>query len=275
MNPCLAATCIGLLWLTGGVAAASEFIAHRGASYDAPENTVPAFHLAWQQGADGIEGDFYLTKDGEIVCIHDATTGRTAGQALRVTDTTLPELRRLDVGSWKGDSWRGTGIPTIHEVLEIVPEGKRIFIEIKHEGLEIIPMLKRKLAECSLRPEQTVVISFHRQTVAESKRLMPNLKALWVVGLRTDPKTGTMRPSALEILDTLRQTGADGVDCSAHAGVDQSFVGIFRAAQKEVHVWTVDDVATAKRVLQLGVDSITTNRPGWLRRQLLGEAPTK
>ncbi|MDA1056051.1 MAG: glycerophosphodiester phosphodiesterase family protein, partial [Planctomycetota bacterium] len=77
-------------------------IAHRGGSHDAPENTLAAFRLAFEQGADGIEGDFYLTRDNRIVCIHDADTKRVADKTLVVAESSLAELKRLDVGSWKG-----------------------------------------------------------------------------------------------------------------------------------------------------------------------------
>src|SRR6185369_848081 len=87
-------------------------IAHRGASRDAPENTLAAFRLAWQQGADGIEADFRLTRDGRVVCLHDASTGRTAGVDLAVAEASLEELKRLDVGGWKGARWAGERIPT-------------------------------------------------------------------------------------------------------------------------------------------------------------------
>ena len=72
----------------------TDLIAHRGASHDAPENTLAAFRLAWEQGADGIEGDFRLSRDGEIICLHDATTRRTAGIDLVVADATLARTTR-------------------------------------------------------------------------------------------------------------------------------------------------------------------------------------
>lgn len=244
-------------------------IAHRGAAHDAPENTIAAFTLAWQQGADGIEGDFHLTRDGEIVCIHDAVTKRTAGQAKKVAEATLAELRQLDVGSWKGQQWRGTRIPTIDDVLATVPEGKRVFIEIKC-GPEILPALKAALAESRLQFGQTIVISFDANVIDGTKRLLPQLKALWLTDFRTDRKTG-VRPSAKEILQTLEKTGADGVDCHSHSVIDQPFMQTFRTAQKEVHIWTVDDVPMAKRYMQLGADSITSNCAGWLKQQLRSE----
>ena len=105
-------------------------IAHRGASHDAPENTLEAFRLAWEQGADAIEGDFRLTADRRIVCIHDATTARTGDRTLRVSRSRFDALRRVDVGAWKGARWRGASIPSLEEVLACVPAGKRLFIEL-------------------------------------------------------------------------------------------------------------------------------------------------
>lgn len=245
-------------------------IAHRGAADDAPENTLAAFKLAWQQGADGIEGDFRLTRDGEIVCVHDADTRRTAGHAGQVAEATLAELRRLDVGSWKGESWRGARIPTLGEVLATVPEGKRVFIEIKC-GPEILPALKEALAGAGLQSGQAIVMSFDARVIGEAKRLLPRLKALWLTDFKAGPEAG-VRPSAKEILQTLEKIGADGVGCRAHPVVDQAFMQALRAAQKEIHLWTVDDVALAKRYRQLGVDSLTSNRAGWLKQRLCSEA---
>jgi len=272
MNPYMTtAVCSGCIFCAGAAIAVPVIIAHRGASHDAPENTMAAFNLAWQQGADVIEGDFYLTRDGEIVCIHDATTKRTAGQTMKVAEATLAELRQLDVGSWKGDQWSGARIPTIDEVLATVPEGKIIFIEIKC-GPEILPALKKALAKSKLQPGQTVIISFHPKVIAETKRQIPQLKALWITGFKTDEKTGVVHPSAKEILATLDKIGADGVGCNAHAIVDQQFMQILRTAQKEVNIWTVDNVATAKRFLHLGIDSLTSNRAVWLKQQCLSQS---
>ena len=93
-----------------------QIIAHRGASADAPENTLAAFRLGWEQDADGIEGDFRLSADGRIVCIHDDDTQRVAGSRLVVSETSYNDLHALDVGRWKGEQWRGERIPSLAEV---------------------------------------------------------------------------------------------------------------------------------------------------------------
>src|SRR5438034_6344625 len=108
-----------------------KIIAHRGASHDAPENTLAAVHLAWQQNADAVEIDVHLSKDGKLVVIHDATTKRTCGVSHKVRELTLAELKSLDAGKWKGRQWVGETIPTLDEVLDIVPKGRGLVIEMK------------------------------------------------------------------------------------------------------------------------------------------------
>ena len=165
-----------LLVLDGAMSFAQQVIAHRGASFDAPENTLAAFRLAWEQGADGIEGDFYLTADGEIVCLHDSDTGRTGGRKLSVGQSTLAELRKVDVGAWRGDKFRGEPIPTLAEVLGVVPEGKKIFVEIKC-GPQIVPRVQRDLVRSHLKPAQVTIISFHESVIDAVRKQLPDYKA--------------------------------------------------------------------------------------------------
>jgi glycerophosphoryl diester phosphodiesterase len=241
-----------------------EIVAHRGASFDAPENTVAAIELAWKQKADASEFDVYLTKDGKIVVIHDADTKRTAGAAMKVSASTLAELRKLDAGKWKGAKFAGEKLPTLEEMLATVPEGKRVFIEVKC-GPEIVPELDRVLKAAKLKPEQTAVISFNAGVIAATKKARPDLKAYWIVGLggKGKPKT------AEELIAKAKEIKADGLDLSATPAVlDKAFGDKVKAAGLKLYVWTVDDPALAKKMLAAGVESITTNKPGWLREQL-------
>jgi len=259
---------LGLAVARAAGAAPVSIVAHRGASHDAPENTIAAFKLAWRQGADAIEGDFRLTKDRRIVCMHDATTKRTAGRNLVVAKSTLTELRQLDVGRWRGAKWAGQRIATLEEVLAVVPAGKRILIEVKC-GPEIVPVLKDVLKASGLTPQQTIVISFDAKVIAQARKQMPKRKAFWLTGFRKSKTTGRWSPSLQKVIATLGQIRADGLDCAAVAAVvDRSFMAELRARRLELHVWTVDDVKTALYFRQLGARSITTNRPRWLREQM-------
>ena len=248
-----------------------ELIAHRGASHDAPENTLAAFRLAWETGADGIEGDFRLSRDGQIVCLHDTTTGRTAGISLTVADTTLARLRELDVGALYGPLWRDERIPTLQEVIATVPPGKKLFIELK-SGPEILLPLAAILAGADLDPRQVVILAFSEEVITAARRQLPRVKALWLTNSLRE-RDGDSRTSVIEtVLSTLERTGASGLSCRARHAIDAPFVQALHAAGREFHVWTVDAPRTAARFAALGADSVTTNRPGWLRARLLEAA---
>jgi len=204
-------------------------VAHRGASKQAPENTIPAFKLAWEQNADAIEGDFQLTKDGAIVCIHDKDTKRISGVKKIVADTTLEELRKLDAGSWFGEKWRGTQIPLISEVFATIPGGKKIYIEIK-SGAEILPGLFDELAKSGLKKNQVVVISFDKDVIRSFKSKEPSIKAYWLSDFKQDKFSDRIEPSLKNVIDVLKQTGADGFS-STQKIIDDSFL---MAIQNEV-----------------------------------------
>src|SRR4051812_33214243 len=108
-----------------------EWIAHRGESYLSPENTMAAIDLAWRNGADAVEIDVHVTRDGQLILCHDFDTARTCGQKLIIKDHTLAELQKLDAGIWKGDEFRGEKMPTIDDALASIPDSKRMFVEIK------------------------------------------------------------------------------------------------------------------------------------------------
>ena len=245
----------------------AAIIAHRGASHDAPENTLAAVRLAWQRKTDAVEVDVHLSKDRRVVVIHDRTTKRTAGEGAEVADQTLPQLRRLDVGRHKAARWAGERIPTVEEVLETVPKGKRLFVEIKC-GPEVLGPLHAALAACGLAAEQVVLIGFDLKTMTAAKKRLPDHRVHWLCVLRKDPENGSWQPPAADLLAKVRRAGLDGLSIGACPAIDKPFVNRIHAAGMELYVWTVDDPAEAKRLQQAGVDGITTNRPGWLRGKL-------
>ncbi len=242
-----------------------EIIAHRGASFDAPENTVTAVKLAWEQEADATELDVYLSKDGKVVVIHDEDTERVAGVAKKVVDQSLAELTALDVGQWMDKRFTGEKLPTLKEMLAAIAKGKRVFVEVKC-GPEIVPELDRLLRDSGLSAEQTPVISFSEDVVAAVKAARPDLQVYWIVSLK--PEEGKAVPSAEALIATARELGADGLDLSADEGLTEAFSRKVKAAGLGLYVWTVNDATVARRMVDFGVDGITTDRPGWLRDQL-------
>jgi len=244
-------------------------VAHRGASRDAPENTRASFRRAWEQGADAIEGDFRLTRDRRVVCIHDDRTGRTCGAHRIVADSTLAQLRELDAGGWKGPRWSGERIPTLDEVLDMLPPGKRLFLEIK-SGPELVPRIKKIIRARQFAPERIVVISFDPGVVETAKRELPEIAANLLITFVLDSAAGRWTPSAGEAAAAALRVRADGVGFQNHAAADGDFVRTIQNHGLAAHVWTVNDVAGALRYARLGVCSITTDCPGPLREGMIG-----
>lgn len=240
-------------------------VAHRGASGDAPENTLPAFELAWEQGADAIEGDFHLTKDNRIACIHDYDTTKVAGTKLVVADSTFEELRKLDVGSWKSPKFAGTRIPSLEEVIATIPEGKKLYLEVKC-GPEIVPTLAKTLAASELSPEQLVVISFNEDFVRQWKTAEPESRTMLLISFNR--RVPRLSPSLHEVIEKLKDTGADGVSTNTHPALDANFVEGVKAADFEYHSWTINEADKARELMDMGSQSITTDFPGQLRSSL-------
>jgi len=266
----LAKALAGLALMVGMTASlpAQLIVAHRGASHDAPENTLAAFRMAWEQDADAVEGDFMLTRDGQVVCIHDGTTKRTGGKDWKISQTTLADLKKLEYGNWKHLRWKGQPIPTLAEVMKSIPKGKRFFLEVKTDPA-IIPTLAAEIRKSELNAEQIVIIAFNEQVIAAAKKALPEIKACWLTSFKKDKSIGKWTPSLSSILETLRRTGADGLDCRAEPGVvNEAFVKRIRAAGMELHCWTVNNPGEALRLAQLGIDSITTDRPAYIRQAL-------
>jgi glycerophosphoryl diester phosphodiesterase len=253
--------------MTLNSAFAVEIIAHRGASYDAPENTMSAFVLGWQQNADAVELDIRLSQDGKIVVMHDETTKRTAGADKKIVDQTLEELRALDAGSWKNTKWRGEKIPTLDEAIAIIPEGKRLVIEIKC-GAEVLPELERVLKVSGRKDADFVIIGFGYDTMKKAKQSFPNIPVLWLSGFKKDAETGALTPTIAQLIEKAKAARLDGLNLNFNGPLDAAAAQQIKDAGLKFYVWTVNDAAVAKRLAETGVEGITTDRPQWLRDQL-------
>ena len=249
-------------------ALAVEIIAHRGASADAPENTIAAMRLGFEQNADAGETDIHVSKDGKLVVIHDADTKRVAGVDRKVVEQTFDELRKLEVGQWGG--WAGKGfsekIPTLDEVLALVPKGKKIFVEIKSRG-ETIPPLAESLKRSGLSPDQIVIITFHHEVAAAAKKRFPELKVYWLHSYNKDKQTGQY-PQLDDLIRRAKEAGVDGLNLNHQFPLDAAAVKKIKAAGLGIYAWTVDDPVRARELVAAGIDGITTNRPAALREEL-------
>jgi glycerophosphoryl diester phosphodiesterase len=263
---------VGLAMLLKSPPSNVPLVAHRGESHDAPENTLASFALAWERGDDTVETDIHVTADGELIISHDFDTQRTTGQKLIIRDTKLADLRKLSAGAWWHDpKWADQKLPTLQEVLNQMPAGKRIFVEIK-TGPEAVPPLKKLLDNLHRPPQDIVIISFHLDSVREAKKALPDHVVHYLVSQKQDRKTRAWTPTTAEMIAQAKDAGANGLDVAAKECVDAAMVKQVHDAGLKLLAWTVDDPKLASRLAQIGVDGVTTNRAAWLKQQLQSDA---
>jgi glycerophosphoryl diester phosphodiesterase len=227
-----------------------KIIAHRGASGHAPENTMAAFQLAMQQGADGIELDVMLSKDGRLVVIHDDTVDRTTNGTGLVKDMTLAQLQALDAGN-------GEQIPTLEEVLHTFGGRFLINIELKNYAtpFDALPRVVAELLNSNGFSRSVIVSTFNPFNLTRFRRHCPGVK----LGLLTVEGKAKFWIWRLFRYDALHPHFQD---------VDPDLVAAVKDRYQQVNVWTVDDPDEIRRLAGLNVDSLITNFPKETRELL-------
>ncbi len=226
-------------------------LAHRGYSSKAPENTMAAFELALEKGSHGLELDVHLSRDGEVVVIHDHTLERTTNGTGVVEEHTLSELHRLDAGSWFSPQFKGERIPTLDQVCALI-KGKNLLLNVELKaalGFE-------KLNECLIEilanhdiEEQVIVSSFNHYSLAHLKQIRPGLR------------TGILYNAALvDPWIYAKSIGASALH-PYYLGIIPEIVAGAQQNGMMVSTWTVDSPPDIKRMIAAKVDSIITNEP--------------
>jgi len=243
-------------------------VAHRGESFDAPENTMAAISLAWERGAEAVEIDVHLSLDHKVVVIHDFNTKRLAGVSKIIKDQSVDELKRLDVGSWKDIKWKGEQIPTLKEVLNSIPDEKKLVIEIKSEA-SIIPHLKNEIEQSGLSSEQIELIGFDIKTMALTKKEFQDHKVLWLLDLDYLWINRIFKPSIGRAIAKAKKFGLDGLNVWAGTMLTKKMIDEIHANNLLVYCWTVNDILKAKTLIGWGIDAITTDGAQWLSSHLI------
>lgn len=249
-------------------------LAHRGASAAAPENTISAFLLARELGADGVELDVTLTRDRVPVVIHDDSVERTTNGRGRVNDMTLDEIKRLDAGSWKGDEFRGERIPTLGETLVALAEwihpaktahGALVNIELKSRGFRTDGVEEEVIAEVNQRglADSVLISSFNPIALIRVRLASPRTSR----GLLYDQSLPIHLRRAW-----LRTLAAPQALHPHYPMIDERFMRWALSRHYQINTWTVDVHEDALRLAGLGVNAIITNRPDIIRRALLAAA---
>ncbi len=230
-------------------------MAHRGASYDAPANTLAAFRLARQMGADGIELDTSLTADGVPVVIHDLSVDETTDGTGRVRDLTLRELKRLDAGSHYDFAFKTERIPTLDEAFEVIGPDLLVNVELKSLGFRPNGLESAVLGVIRKHNRQSRVLisSFNPFALRRMYRLAPNIP----IGFLYAPDVPIyLRLFMLGVPHQARHP--------QHTMINADFMQWAHGQRYRVNTWTVDDPARMTALRDLGVDAIITNRPNVL-----------
>lgn len=229
----------------------SIVLGHRGASGYAPENTLEAFKLAMDMGADGFELDVHLSKDGELVVIHDETVDRTTDGTGFVGEMTLAELKALDASNHK-EAYKGAKIPTLAEVYDLIRDTNHIVnVEIKTDNI-FYPQLEEKVLalEKEMGMEGRIVYSsFNHYTVKKIRQLAP------------DAQIGMLFGDVLvEPYDYCKSVGANLLHPSKANLNVPGFAEKAKEAGLGMNVWTVNEVEYMEKCLACGA-GIVTNYP--------------
>jgi glycerophosphoryl diester phosphodiesterase len=237
------------------------YVAHRGASYLAPENTLASINLAWELGADGAECDVMLTADQQVVLFHDKNTKKLTDQSHVISETTWNVLSSLEIKLRETNlpGYKGETIPLLADVLATVPADRMLVIEIK-TGPEILPFLK-EIVEKHWKSGKISFIAFDFITIKEAKVLFPEVPCYYLSSFQGD---------VTKRLDAIVESKLEGVDLR-HKIIDKALVEKCNGAGLDVWCWTVNDPETARKMKEMGVTVVTTDRPGWLKEQLLAK----
>lgn len=253
-------------------------LGHRGASARAPENTLVAFSLAMNNGADGIEFDVRLSRDQVAVVIHDATLKRTAGIDRKVSELTAAELQQIDVGSWFDRKKRQTTtafitaafinekLPTLSEVFDLFRANRGLlYVEMKcepEEGPALASAVVRLTREAQLA-ERVVVESFDLNAIAEVKRIDSGIRTAALFEPKLSRPISTLRK--LRMVDVAGGVGADEIALH-HTLASARVVEKAKREGLEVVLWTVDDPRWIRRARSLGVKALIANDPAGMLR---------
>ena len=245
-------------------------IAHQGGNHLRPDNTMVAFEYAAELGVDVLEMDVHGTADGQLVVIHDETVDRTTNGTGAVKEMTLAELQGLDAAyNWphhrEAEEYpyrgRGVTIPTLREVLETFPD-KPMVIEIKQREPSIVEPFGELLREFD-REGRVIVASFHPETMYEFRESFPEFATAAV-----EPEVRTFYVLSLMLMARVYRPPFSAFHVPERSGgihvVRPRFLYPARMLSVETHVWTVNDFDDMRRLVDLGVEGIMTDRPDLL-----------
>ncbi|MBI5300915.1 MAG: glycerophosphodiester phosphodiesterase [Chloroflexi bacterium] len=246
-------------------------VAHRGGAALMPENTLAAFENALKLGVDQVETDTHLSKDGEVIIMHDPNVATTTNGSGQISDMTLAELKKLNAAAKnaKGGVTQQE-IPTLAQVLDMVKGKSGIQIEIKvNAGNTRYPGIEKKvidLVNARGMTNDAIIISFDFPTLKQVKALDARIKTGAIVDARWFTTRATLTPDQI-VAEIIETTGADFFMPNS-TPVTEALVRAVHARGLKIGTWTVNSAGEMKRLADWGVDGITTNNPDVLKSVL-------
>ena len=243
-----------------------RFVAHRGASYLAPQNTLASIRLAWELGADAAECDVMLSSDNQVVVFHDKNSKKLTGESHVIARTPWKDLQNLSVKGSKTNlpEYKEEKIPLLKDLLESIPTDRMLVIEIK-TGTEILPFLKG-VVDRHWTTGKIAFISFDFDAIRQAKAIYSNVPCYYLSSSKWDAKKHILKAV---------QNNLDGLDLR-HNIITREISMACREAGLDLWCWTVNDPGTAVAMKWMGVSAVTTDRPKWLKEQILpGEEISK
>jgi glycerophosphoryl diester phosphodiesterase len=214
-----------------------ERVGHRGAPREFPENSLPAFRRAFERGANAVELDVHATSDGEVIIHHDPIIARDANSysGVPIADLAFAQLKAVRLAE-------GIGIPTLAEVLRIVPVGARVYVEIKGESIEqaVADVIRANAADCAVH-------SFNHDAIARIRWIAPEI-----------PRGILYDVDRIDIESAMHDTGARDVWPNWKL-IDRDTIDLVHARGGRVIAWTVNSAAAARDLAGIGVDGVCTD----------------
>ncbi|MGE5473859.1 MAG: glycerophosphodiester phosphodiesterase [Ignavibacteriales bacterium] len=227
-----------------------KIFAHRGLSSKAPENTMSAFKKALDFDIDGIEFDVHLTKDNQIVVIHDEILGRTTNGTGFIKDYTYSDLSKFDAGGWFNHSYQGEKIPRLEEVIELLYKKDIIInIELKNSLIEYDGLEEKVLkiiSEYGIK-DKTIISSFNHYSIRRMRDLDKQIQtAILCAGISYNPG------------DYIKSIGAN--DVHSDICINSKYVNLLHENGFKIRCYTVNDVEVFKLLNEFGVDAVFTDK---------------
>lgn len=234
------------------------FVGHRGVSYLAPENTLASYALAWELGVRAAECDIMLTSDDQIIVFHDKKGKRLTGHDFMVKESTYDEIKNYPIILKESnlEKYSGQTIPLLSDLLQTIPDGHTLVIEIK-TGKEILPHLEKLIQEY-WKTGNICFIAFDFETILATKEIYPDIPCYYLSAFALD-----VGKKQEEIINS----DLDGINLR-HQIISEKLVERYNQANKDVWCWTVNKPADAQKMIDYGVTGITTDRPKWLPENL-------